>query len=139
METIAERDKLLEQLWGGLEDIPMDCDTECIEAPFLDFPVGTYREEIWHWFDERHSKGISYLLYGYPFWEKEDKYVDSLEQFVKEEIPFRIVSVLNLDASKEEIERCTEWFQAHADAMFDFEAIDQKIKELIQKNKAQRK
>ena len=25
---------------------------------------GIHREEIWHWFDERHSKGVAYLLYG---------------------------------------------------------------------------
>lgn len=25
---------------------------------------GVGREEIWHWFDERHSKGVVYLLYG---------------------------------------------------------------------------
>lgn len=28
------------------------------------FPAGTEREEIWHWFDERHPKGVAYLLYG---------------------------------------------------------------------------
>ena len=26
--------------------------------------VGIHREEIWHWFDVRHSKGVAYLLYG---------------------------------------------------------------------------
>lgn len=27
------------------------------------FPKGTDREEIWHWFDENHPKGVAYLLY----------------------------------------------------------------------------
>ena len=54
----------LEQLWGEFADVPMNPETEEMEEPFLHFPVGTNREEIWHWFDERHSKGVVYLLYG---------------------------------------------------------------------------
>lgn len=64
IESLQDRDNALEKLWEQLEDIPMNPDDECIEAPFLHFPVGTEREEIWHWFDERHSKGVAYLLYG---------------------------------------------------------------------------
>jgi len=64
IETLAERDAKLESLWAEFGDVPMDPKTECMEAPFLDFPVGTPREDIWHWFDERHSKGVAYLLYG---------------------------------------------------------------------------
>ena len=59
-------DAELEQLWHEFGDVPMDPETEQIEAPFLDFSVGTDREDIWHWFDELHSKGIAYLLYGTP-------------------------------------------------------------------------
>lgn len=58
------RDRELEELWAELEDVPMDPETECMEEAFLHFPAGTPREEIWHWFDERHSKGVAYLLYG---------------------------------------------------------------------------
>ena len=39
-------------------------ETECIEVPFMGWGVGIHREEIWHWFDVRHSKGVAYLLYG---------------------------------------------------------------------------
>ncbi|MCI9258461.1 hypothetical protein [Acutalibacter sp.] len=28
------------------------------------FPADTFREDVWHWFDDRHSKGVSYLMYG---------------------------------------------------------------------------
>ena len=63
MPTLAERDAALEKLWAELEDVPMNPETECLETPFLNFPVGTFREDIWHWFDERHSKGVAYLLY----------------------------------------------------------------------------
>ena len=61
--TLKERDKRLERLWAEFGDVPMDPETECIEEPFLGFPAGTNREELWHWFDKRHSKGVAYLLY----------------------------------------------------------------------------
>lgn len=64
MDTLQTRDAKLEQLWGEFTDVPMNPETEEMEEPFLHFPVGTNREEIWHWFDERHSKGVAYLLYG---------------------------------------------------------------------------
>ncbi len=62
--TLAERDTALEKLWEEFGDVPMNPETECMEAPFLDFPAGTFREDIWRWFDERHSKGVAYLMYG---------------------------------------------------------------------------
>lgn len=64
MKTLKERDRLLEELWEQFADCPMDPDTEKMDEQFLHFPAGTNREEIWHWFDERHSKGVAYLLYG---------------------------------------------------------------------------
>lgn len=64
IETLRDRDDYLEELWGQFEDVPIDPDTECIEEEFLGWGPGIHREEIWHWFDKRHSKGIAYLLYG---------------------------------------------------------------------------
>lgn len=63
IETLEERDSDLEKLWADFEDLSMNPDTECIEESFLDFPAGTEREEIWRFFDRRHSKGVAYLLY----------------------------------------------------------------------------
>lgn len=63
MATLSDRDKKLEKLWEQFGDVPMDSETECIDEPFLNWNAGTHREEIWHWFDERHSKGVAYLLY----------------------------------------------------------------------------
>ena len=63
IETIKDHDSVVEEIWNSFADVPMNPDTECMEAGFLHFPSGTPREDIWHWFDERHSKGISYLLY----------------------------------------------------------------------------
>lgn len=64
VEPLRDRDEYLEELWAELEDVPMDLETERIEQEFFGWPTGTKREEIWHWFDKRHSKGIAYLLYG---------------------------------------------------------------------------
>lgn len=63
IETLRDRDEELENLWAEFADIPIDPDTECIEEPFMGWGVGISREEIWHWFDQRHSKGVAYLLY----------------------------------------------------------------------------
>lgn len=60
----ASKDKEIEKLWAAFADVPMDPETECMEVNFLHFPAGTHREEIWRWFDERHSKGVHFLLYG---------------------------------------------------------------------------
>lgn len=62
-DTLDERDEELEALWEQLVDVPIDPDTEKLEEQYIHFPAGTDREDIWHWFDERHSKGVAYLLY----------------------------------------------------------------------------
>lgn len=64
MHLLDGWDSELEEMWAELEDVPMDPVTEEIEADFYHFPKGTTREEIWHWFDEHHSMGVNYLLYG---------------------------------------------------------------------------
>ena len=67
IETLLDRDEVLEELWEQFGDIPMNPETECIEDKFIGWGPGIHREEIWHWFDERHSKGVAYLLYGDGF------------------------------------------------------------------------
>lgn len=64
IELLRDRDEYLEEMWRQFGDVPMDPETECMEEPFLDFPAGTHREDIWHWFDERHSNGVAYLMYN---------------------------------------------------------------------------
>lgn len=39
MQTLAERDAALEKLWEEFGDVPMNPETECMEAPFLSFPA----------------------------------------------------------------------------------------------------
>ena len=55
---------MLERVWYVLGDVPVDPETEKIEDAFMWWPAGTDREDIWRWFDERHSRGVAYLLYG---------------------------------------------------------------------------
>lgn len=64
VDTLQNRDNDLKEWWEMFGDVPMNPETECMEEAFLGFPAGTHREEIWHWFDERYSKGVYALLYG---------------------------------------------------------------------------
>lgn len=69
--TTAERDAFLEKLWKRLGDIPVD-NEECIKEDLkLDdgtilFDSGTHREDVWLWFDQRYSKGVSALMFTNP-------------------------------------------------------------------------
>ncbi len=67
IDTLRDRDEELEELWEQFGDVPMNPETECIEEQFMGWGSGIHREEIWHWFDRRHSKGIAYLLYKNEF------------------------------------------------------------------------
>ena len=64
IKSLRQRDIELETLWDEFADIPIDPETEKLEEPYLHFPAGTDREAVWHWFNNRHSKGVGYLLYG---------------------------------------------------------------------------
>jgi hypothetical protein len=48
-------------LWDKLGDLPTGFDSDnvdCLEEPFLDFPAGTPRESVWHWFEAQHPDFI---------------------------------------------------------------------------------
>ena len=60
-----ELDSIIEKLWVALEDVPFveDKNRELIlDGEYLDFPKGTTRDKIWHWFDDMYSKGVAYLI-----------------------------------------------------------------------------
>ena len=59
----SEDDAAIEKLWDELTDIPMDPETEKMDTDWRFWKKGTDREDIWHWFDSHHSKGVAYLLY----------------------------------------------------------------------------
>lgn len=48
-------------LWDCLTDVPID-ENERIEMDWLDFPRGTHREEIWHWFEETFHVSVHDLF-----------------------------------------------------------------------------
>ena len=50
----------LEKLWEIFGEVSIN-DNDKIEDYFLDFPVGTNRFEIWHWFDEKYPEGVAKL------------------------------------------------------------------------------
>jgi hypothetical protein len=63
------KDAELEAQWRELEDAPFDESDESPSGLILaekwrEFPKGTDREDIWRWFDDRHSKGVAYLIHG---------------------------------------------------------------------------
>lgn len=53
----------LKELWDKFADIPINNEDE-IETAFLGFDAGTYRFDVWHWFDERCPNGIAVDLLG---------------------------------------------------------------------------
>tara|TARA_R110001583_G_C5667627_1_gene410386 strand:- start:1396 stop:1638 length:243 start_codon:yes stop_codon:yes gene_type:complete len=49
--------------WDKLGNIPVsegndEVEADTIEEAFLQFPVGTHREEIWHWFEAQHPEFV---------------------------------------------------------------------------------
>lgn len=68
-DSTADRDAAIESLWALIEDEPFDGETEEFENPFYGIADGDSeklnRDDVWHWFDDRHSMGVHYLLYGY--------------------------------------------------------------------------
>ena len=47
----------LEKLWDEFSNIPINIEDE-IEEDFYFWKKGTYRFDIWHWFDEKLPNGI---------------------------------------------------------------------------------
>lgn len=63
---MSNDDLLIEKWWDELTDIPFKETMGghlLLEYDWLLFKAGTEREDIWHWFDKVHSKGVHYLLY----------------------------------------------------------------------------
>ncbi len=51
-------------LWNEFGDIPMNPETEKLEENWNGFGIGTYREEIWRWFEETFHIRVYDLMYG---------------------------------------------------------------------------
>ena len=53
----------LKTMWEEFEDVPVDED-ERIETKFYEWPVGTPKMEIWHWFDSMSPTGLAKDFFG---------------------------------------------------------------------------
>jgi len=51
------------EMWYALGDIPVD-DDDNIDQQFLHFPIGTFREEIWQWFERVFDISVAEDLMG---------------------------------------------------------------------------
>ena len=50
-------------LWADLSNIPINGNDE-IEEPFQHFEAGTYRFDIWHWFEDKFDVSVKEDLIG---------------------------------------------------------------------------
>lgn len=48
----------LEKMWEEFSNIPINLEDE-IQENFYHWEKGTYRFDIWHWFDEKLPNGIA--------------------------------------------------------------------------------
>lgn len=60
LKTVQEE---IKELWEEFGAVPMDPETECIEEDWNGFPAGTFREDIWHWFEETYDVNVAKLMY----------------------------------------------------------------------------
>ncbi len=51
-----------EEAWAQFGDIPINENGEIL-APFRQFPAGTLREDVWHWFEEEFGVSVHDLLF----------------------------------------------------------------------------
>lgn len=85
-------DCFLEKKWENLTDIPfIEKDgEEILDGTYWDFTKGlTTKEDIWHYFDHNHSKGVHFLLYeldNNPI-ETTQELVDIIKNMEKIDIP----------------------------------------------------
>lgn len=54
----------IEELWSEFGEVTMNPETELIESEWNDFPAGTHREDIWHWFEDTFDVSVGEDLMG---------------------------------------------------------------------------
>lgn len=60
----SERISEAKELWVQFGEIPTNPETECIEEEWHGFSAGTFREDIWHWFEENFNVSVAEDLMG---------------------------------------------------------------------------
>lgn len=60
-------DATLESAWRYLtkSEVPFWDENDCLNRIFLHFPAGTQKDSVYHWFDDRYSDGVVFLLRKY--------------------------------------------------------------------------
>lgn len=56
--------ELAKMLWRNFGDVLVNPETECIEEQWCGFIPGTFREDIWHWFEECFNLSVAEDLMG---------------------------------------------------------------------------
>lgn len=54
--------ELAKELWRRFGDIPINPDTEEIDQDWNGFLKGTFREDIWHWFEDTFNVRVVDLM-----------------------------------------------------------------------------
>lgn len=64
MEYDLRKLESIQDLWEEFGNVPMNPETECIETKWRQFPAGTFREDVWHWFEARFDLSVAENLMG---------------------------------------------------------------------------
>lgn len=83
----------LDRMWAEFGDTPCDNDDN-IETAFYDWPSGTYRFDIWQWFDRQYPMGLAAHLGNSMPWKHELKYEPSVAQLFEPGIKFGLKKAL---------------------------------------------
>lgn len=49
-------------LWEDFGDVPMNPETECLDEQWHQFAAGTFREDVWHWFEQEFGVSVGKLM-----------------------------------------------------------------------------
>lgn len=103
------RDHIVEtahQLWTELGDVPID-DDECIEEAWYGFPAGTWREDIWHFFEDEvdwngEDVSVADLMMGIEYVQAE-KLANKLFEFTEEWLPYYVYREFGFPLDEEKV------------------------------------
>jgi hypothetical protein len=59
----VDLNSVAKELWTDFGNVPVD-QNEHLETPFLRFPKGTHREDVWHWFEANFNLSVATDLMG---------------------------------------------------------------------------
>ena len=59
--TLTKTVKLFSPIWASLGDVPIDSNGG-LEEQWRHFPIGTPREEVWHWLEEEFNVSIGKVI-----------------------------------------------------------------------------